>query len=188
MPTNLDSVVMSEPESEVVVAATDRPLPIVVRRITDERVPAGMVGLATSLGDRLIARCAVPEEVAAFIEDKRLFDQPAQLVLAARKEPPGLQCRLFAVVEVAREGEEEPAEPWAASVPKYEDAVAGESEEPTPQGMIFLGLIVRFDKDRKHPDNLGLEAADVLRRVVEGEATEVVDKVLDDLLGGGPLP
>ena len=171
----------SESESAVVVAATDRPLPIAVRRITDERVPADLVGLATYLDDRLIARCAVPEEMVEFIEGKRLFDQPAQLVLAAKEEPPGLQCRLFALVEVARDGDQDAAEPWAQSVPKYEEAV-------TPQGMIFLGLIVRFARDRKHPDNLGLEAADVLRRVVEGQATEVVDKVLEDLLGGGPLP
>ncbi len=179
---------MAESESDVVVAATDRPLPIAVRRIVDERVPADMVGLGTYLDDRLIARCAVPEEVVEFIEGRGLFEQPAQLVLAAKEEPPGLQCRLFALVEVARAAEEEAAEPWAASVPKYEDVAGTEPAEVPPQGMIFLGLIVRFAKDRKHPDNLGLEAADILRRVVEGEATEVVDKVLDDLLGEGPLP
>ena len=179
---------MAESESDVVVAATDRPLPIVVRRIVDERVPADMVGLGTYLGDRLIARCAVPMEVVEFIEGKGLFEQPAQLVLAAKEEPPGLQCRLFALVEVAQSGEEAPVEPWAASVPKYEEAAGTEPAEVPPQGMIFLGLIVRFAKDRVHPGNLGFEAADVLRRVVEGDATEVVDKVLDDLLGGGPLP
>jgi hypothetical protein len=179
---------MSESESDVVLAATDRPLPISVRRIVDERVPADLVGLATYLDDRLIARCAVPEEVVEFIEGKRLFEQPAQLVLAAKEEPPGLQCRLFALVEVAPDGEDETSEPWAASVPSYEESAAGEPGEATPQGMIFLGLIVRFAKDRKHPDSLGLEAADILRRVVEGQATEVIDKVLDDLLGGGPVP
>lgn len=179
---------MPESESDIVVAATDRPLPIAVRRILDERVPADLVGLATYLDDRLIARCAVPEEVVEFIEGRRLFEQPAQLVLAAKEEPPGLQCRLFALVEVAPDGAEDSAEPWAASVPKYQDAADSESAEVTPQGMIFLGLIVRFAKDRKYPGNLGLEAADILKRVVEGETTEVVDKVLDDLLSGGPLP
>ncbi len=185
---------MPQPESDVVVAATDRPLPITVRRITDDRVPEDLIGLATYLGDRLIARCAVPEEVAEFIEGRRLFEQPAQLVLAAKVEPPGLQCRLFALVEVAGGGEEsEPDEPWAASVPSYEDVAetsgaSAQAAEATPQGMVFLGLIVRFAKDRRHPENLGLEAADILRRVVEGETTEVVDKVLDDLLGGGTLP
>ncbi len=178
----------SESESEVVVAATDRPLPIAVRRIADERVPADLVGLATYLDERLIARCAVPEEVAALIEGKGLFREPAQLVLAAKEEAPGLQCRLFALVEVAGERQGEPDEPWAASVPSFEATTQADSPEPTPQGMIFLGLIVRFTKDRKHPDNLGLEAADVLRRVVEGETSEVVDRVLDHLLGGGPLP
>ncbi len=178
----------SESEPEVVIAATDRPLPIAVRRIADERVPADLVGLATYLDDRLIARCAVPEEVAEFIEGKGLFEQPAQLVLAAKEEAPGLQCRLFALVEVAAERRGEPEEPWATSVPSFEATTQADSVQATPQGMVFLGLIVRFARDRKHPDNLGLEAADVLRRVVEGETTEVVDRVLDDLLGGGPLP
>jgi hypothetical protein len=34
-----------------------------------------------------------------------------------------------------------------------------------------------------HPGNLPLEAADILRRLIEGKTTEVVDKALEDLLG-----
>ena len=48
--------------------------------------------------------------------------------------------------------------------------------------VIPLGQIVRFDRDRRHPDSLSLEAADVLGRIVEGKVVEVVDKVLEDLL------
>lgn len=185
--------------TDLVLATTDRPIPILVRRIEDDRVPEGMIGLGTFLSDRLVARCAVPPEVAEFIEDKGLLAEPVPLVLAAKEESPGLQCRLFAVVpvpptEVAESGDS--AEPWAASVPRFEDAVAESEPEPVDeafeglegiegaQGMIFLGQIVRFERDRLHPDNLGLEAADVLRTVVEGRAKEVVDRVLDDLLGG----
>ena len=173
--------------SDVVLAATDRPLPVGVRRIEDERVPEGMVGLASFLGDRLIARCAVPPEVAEYIEGKELFEQPVQLVLAAREEPPGLQCRLFAVVDVAQDGDDDEAdEPWSASVPKFEaeEEEALEGEHGASQGMVFLGQIVRFSRDRKHPDSLALETADVLRTLVEGKAGEVVDRVLDDLLDG----
>ena len=54
--------------------------------------------------------------------------------------------------------------------------------------MIFLGQIVRFAKDRRHPDNLALEAADVLLKLVEGRTSEVVDRALDDLVGGSGLP
>lgn len=174
--------------SDVVLAATDRALPVAVRPIEDERVPDGMVGLASYLGERLIARCAVAPEVAEFIETRQLFQEPVQLVLAAREEPPGLQCRLFAVVEVTPDGgdETEPDEPWAASVPKFEAEAGEDGEESGPegQGMIFLGQIVRFAKDRKHPDDLALETADVLRTLVEGRAGEVVDRLLDNLLDG----
>jgi hypothetical protein len=46
-----------------------------------------------------------------------------------------------------------------------------------------LGNIVRFQRDRVHPDSLPLETADILKKIVEGEATEVVDRALADLLG-----
>jgi hypothetical protein len=181
--------------SDLVLAATDRRLPVDARRIADDRVPDGMIGLGSYLEDRLIARCAVPPEVMEFIETRGLFTKPVQLVLAAREEDPGLQCRLFAVVDVDADAlgggddDDAPAEPWKASVPKFEleappdDAETSEAERQA-QGMIFLGQIVRFTKDRRHPDSLPLEAADVLRRLVEGRTSEVVDRVLDDLLGG----
>jgi hypothetical protein len=43
---------------------------------------------------------------------------------------------------------------------------------------------VRFEKDRKFKDSLSDEAVDVLRKLVSGDVSEVVDKVLGDLLGG----
>ncbi|MGE0440889.1 MAG: hypothetical protein AB7L66_09835 [Gemmatimonadales bacterium] len=174
--------------SDVVLAATDRPLPVLVRRIEDERVPEGMVGIGTHLGDRLIARCAVSPEAAEVILAGDLFKEPVQLVLAGKEDPPGLQCRLYALVEVEQPEEEdgEPDEPWAASVPRFEAEAEAETDAESgdgTQGMVFLGQIVRFDRDRKHPDSLALETADVLRTLVEGKAGELVDRVLDDLLG-----
>jgi hypothetical protein len=35
-----------------------------------------------------------------------------------------------------------------------------------------------------HPGSLPLEAADILRKIVEGKTAEVVDRALEDLLGG----
>jgi hypothetical protein len=176
--------------SDLVLAATDRPLPIRVSRIEDERVPEGMVGLATHLNERLIARCAVAGEVAEFIEGSELFQSPVQLVLAAREAPPGLQCQLYAVVSMPEAAPDDEKEPWAASVPGagYQDAEEEQAEEATGQQMVFLGQIVRVDRDRRHRNNLALEAADVLRKLVEGATSEVVDRVLEDLLGGGSVP
>lgn len=166
---------------EVALAATDRPLPVMVRRIEDDRVPDGMVGLGSFLDDRLIARCAVPPDLAEMLTGQDLFDQPVKLVLAARAADPGLQCRLFAVVDVPPGAADAEREPWADSVPGagYD---ASDADEPT-QAMVFLGQVVRFDKDRKHRDSLALETVDILRRIVQGQAVEVVDRVLEDLLG-----
>jgi hypothetical protein len=42
---------------------------------------------------------------------------------------------------------------------------------------------VRYERDRLHPESLPLETADVLKKIIEGDASEVVDRALADLLG-----
>jgi hypothetical protein len=173
------------------VAATDKPLSVALKPLEDERAPEGMACLGSYLGPRLVARCVVPPEAAAFLLERGLFERPVRLALAAREEPPGLQCQLYALVEIHdglfEEGDEEPEPPWAASVPGagYEAAATEDDEAEDRQAAVFLGQIIRFEKDRKHPGDLALETMDVLRTIVEGEVSEVVDKVLEDLLGGG---
>ncbi|HEV8150227.1 MAG TPA: hypothetical protein VGP61_08600 [Gemmatimonadales bacterium] len=193
------------PDRPVALAATDRPLPLRLETIEDERAPDGMSCIGSFLGPKLVARCVVPPDAAAFLLERGLFNQPVRLALAAREESPGLQCQLFALVELPPDffrGMEdgEPASPWADSVPgaAYDREVLGLPAEPSAsepeeesedehQAAVFLGQIIRFDKDRRHPADLALETVDVLRTIVQGEVSEVVDKVLEDLLGGaGP--
>jgi len=195
------------PERPVALAATDRPLPLRLEPIEDERAPDGMSCIGSFLGPKLVARCVVPPDAAAFLLERGLFTQPVRLALAAREEPPGLQCQLFALVDLPSDffsGEESEAEsPWSESVPgaAYErevsgepapreapDEASGESAAEEQQAAVFLGQIIRFDKDRRHPEDLALETMDVLRTIVQGEVSEVVDKVLEDLLGGAGPP
>lgn len=177
-----------------VLAATDRPVPIEVREIDDDRVPAGMRCLGTFLDAKLVARCAVPPGAPDYFARHGVFAEPRQLVLAAREEDPGLQCELYAIVplppEPMPEEDDDDAEPWAASVPssQYEQAVAkaradADAGSERPMAAVLLGSIVRFHRDRKHPESLPLETIDVLARIVSGRVVEAVDKVLDDLLG-----
>lgn len=186
------------PESPAgVIVATEQPLPLLVERVRDDRAPDGMVVLGSFLGGRLVARCAVPEEAADMIQRRDFFREPTRLVLAAREAPPGLQCQLFALVELKPGDLEDPgeadeaaeAEPWSASLPgaRY-DRVTGftppdQEETSDTQAAVLLGQIVRFERDRKHRGSLPLEAVDVLSTIVQGRLVEVVDKVLDDLLG-----
>jgi hypothetical protein len=169
------------------IAATAEPVQLTVRLVEDDRVPAEMVCMGTYRNGRLVARSVLSPEAWAQILEHRLFEQPLQVVLVARVAPPGLQCQLFAMVPLPQEEPDEPQEPWAASVPSssYEASVdEASTEENDPRvAPVPLGNIVRYQRDRVHPLSLPLETADILKKIVEGEASEVVDRALADLLG-----
>jgi hypothetical protein len=169
------------------IAATDEPVQLEVGLVDDERVPSGMVCMGTYRNGRLVARAVLSPEAWEQIEEHGFFDQPLQVVLVARLAPPGLQCQLFAMVPIPEDEVEEQAEPWAASVPSssYESALESEDDgEDDPQVTpIPLGNIVRFQGDRVYPESLPLETADVLKKIIEGGTSEVVDRALSDLLG-----
>jgi hypothetical protein len=178
----------SSQPSPAALAATEGPVELNVGLVEDERTPDGMVCMATYRNGRLVARCALPPEAWDQVHSHGLFAQPVPVVLVAREAPPGLQCQLFAMVtippDLQLDTDDEP-EPWADSVPGagYDAAVAEEDSDDPPVAPIPLGTVVRFAKDRVHPDSLPLEAADVLRKIIEGRTAEVVDKALEDLLG-----
>ena len=178
-----------EAPSPAAIAATESPVQITVGLVEDERVPDGMVCMGSYRNGRLIARAVLPPEAWGQIEEYGIFAQPVQIVLVARAAPPGLQCQLYAMVPLPDDEEEEEDEPWSASVPgsSYESTVGeddDEEEDDDPAvAPIPLGNIVRYERDRVHPDSLPLEAVDVLRRIIDGETAEVVDRALADLLG-----
>jgi hypothetical protein len=174
------------------IAATESPVQLTVSLVADDRVPDGMVCMGSFRNGRLVARSVMPPEAWQQIEEFGIFDEPVQVVLVARAAPPGLQCQLYAMVPLPEEDEDDDGEePWAASVPSssYEATVEsqgeeGEGEEDEPRvAPIPLGHIVRYDRDRVHPESLPLEAVDVLRKIIDGDTSEVVDKALGDLLG-----
>ncbi len=168
------------------IAATAEPVQLEVGLIQDDRVPAEMVCMGTYRNGRLVARSVMSPEAWEQIQAHGFFNEPLQVVLVARVAPPGLQCQLFAMVPLPEEAEE-PEEPWSASVPSssYEASLAdeaAESEDPEV-APVPLGNIVRYQRDRVHPESLPLETADILKKIIEGEAAEVVDRALADLLG-----
>jgi hypothetical protein len=169
------------------IAATAEPVQLTVRLVEDDRVPAEMVCMGTYRNGRLVARSVLSPEAWAQILEHRLFEEPLQVVLVARVAPPGLQCQLFAMVPLPQDEPEEPQEPWAASVPSssYEATLDDASTEDNDPRVapVPLGNIVRYQRDRVHPESLPLETADILKKIVEGEASEVVDRALADLLG-----
>lgn len=179
------------PSADSVIVATEEALPLRLERMPDDpSLGKDLIVLGSFLGDRLVARCAVPPAAAAMIEDQALLRDPVRLVLAVREAAPGLQCQLFALVTMPADGEDaEPdPEPWAASLPgaSYDRetgyAVPGAERDEAAQAAVLLGQIVRFERDRRYPASLPDEAVDVLSAIVQGKLVEVVDKLLDDLL------
>lgn len=180
-------------DGEAALAAAQEPVAIAVRLIDDERTPEGMVCMGTFRDERLVARCVLSHDAWEHVRDHDLFAEPVPLILVAREAPPGLQCQLYALIQLpegmGEDAEDEP-EPWATSVPgsSYEEAVkdlsGGDDDAASHVAAFPLGNIVRFEKDRVHQKDLALEAADVLRKLLEGRTAEVVDRALDDLLGG----
>jgi hypothetical protein len=173
------------------IAATESPVQLTVALVEDERIPEGMVCMGSYRNGRLVARSVMPPEAWAQIHEYGIFDEPVQVVLVARAAPPGVQCQLYAMVPLPEEAEDDPEEPWAASVPgssyeasleEAEDEEADEEDEPRV-APIPLGHIVRYERDRVHPQSLPLEAVDLLRKVIDGKTSEVVDRALSDLLG-----
>lgn len=169
----------------VAFVSTQQSIPLAVNEVQDDRTPEGMVCMGTFFHDRLIARSIVPPEALDEVESHGFLTAPVRLGLAAFEEEPGLQCRLYALLPASQVMEEqEPEEPWAASVPKFEDTIApADREEEEAIVPLLLGHIVRFARDRRHPDNLAAEAADILRAILSEDRPlrDVVDKILEDL-------
>lgn len=169
--------------ASTVFVATATPLEVSVGPLPDERAPDG-VCLASRIDGRLVARCAMPGESIERLVALKLFEEPVLVGLLAFEGEPGIQGRLVALVPAARltEGGEED-EPWKASVPSFEEEQREANEEGGGLAAILLGHIVRFDRDRKHPEDLAQEAVDILQRVVAGAPmSDAAAKAIDDLL------
>lgn len=183
--------------SEGVLVGTASPVWLRVEPMDHHLTPEGTVCIATVLNERVISRCAVPEETAEDFLSMELFEQPVALALNVKAGGPGLEGNLLALVPLSDRPDEGPEEPWKRSVPGagYEEAAravggdedAGDGDEAAEGQLVgvFLGQVVRFDEDRRYPDNLLREAADMLAGVVRGRIGDVVDRVLRDLTGSG---
>lgn len=184
-------------ERPAVFVRTNTPIPLSVQRMEDERAPDG-VCLGAFIGERLVARCAMPDDAIQHLLRLDLFGDPVRLGLFAYEEEPGLQCRLFALVPPEKLKDSDSAdEPWKESVPSYEQSYARDDEDSDPDFFgdddeeaetsrletVLLGHIVRFDSDRKYSDDLAAEAVDILQKIIVGGPLDEADtKAIDDLL------
>lgn len=166
------------------IAATEQPVDLHAIILADERTPEGLVCLGVFRGDRVVGRTAIAPEMWEEVQRRGIFSEPRPVVLVAREAPPGLQCQLFVLVPAGLLRADDDDEPWSASVPGSGYEAAAGDDDANDRVAFPIGNIVRFAKDRVHVEDLALEAVDVLRKVIAGETVEVVDKALEDLLGG----
>jgi len=197
-----DGLGIPDGAQKMVFVSTAVPVRVSVAPLDDERAPEGSA-LGTYIGERLVARCAMPREAVERLLELDLFGEPVPLALLAVEEEPGLQCRLFALVPADRVADSDADdEPWRASVPSFEDSLEDDDEDDDAElagagpddeedeedddstvASILLGHIVRFDRDRKFADDLTAEAVDVLQKiVVGGPLLDANAKAIDDLL------
>jgi len=86
------------PSRQVAFVSTQQTVALNVDQIEDERTPEGLVCMGTYFNQRLIARSIVPAETLEEVESHGLLASPVRLGLAAFEDPPGLQCRLYALL------------------------------------------------------------------------------------------
>ena len=172
---------------DYVLVGTAAPVQIEVRTVEHHLTPDDTVCIGTFHEGRTIGRCAIPDESVKEFLDMSLFDKPVSLALNARLGGPGVEGSLLALVpmEQTEVGSDEEDEPWRASVPD----ISLDSEESTDSDVgsashlvgVFLGEIVRFDQDRRVPNSLLREAADMLAGIMRGEVSSAVDRVIEEL-------
>ena len=167
-----------------------------------DRAKPGEQAFATYLANddpetRPIAVGMLRSETVAALVASDLFVEPTPLMLRATEAENG---QLHGVVSAllpqealerfARQLATE-AEPWAASVPAapdlipgVDDAEGGDGEEGETRAPFALGALFRFAENRKHPDDLAAEAADLFMTVLSGGAVDADQKKIDNLISG----
>lgn len=186
----------------LVVVPHPVPIALEARSIRHNAVPEGAVGLGYYYDGRLIARSVVA--VGALDTIQSLLAEPVSVALAAREDEEGnIDGRICLVLPVEEDGEEggEDGEAWRESVPvpppEVESgygggpgagagSVEGEEEEDgsSPRfALLPIGNVVRPAVDRRHPDDVAVDAKEMLEILLSGGGKDAVQKAIDDLLG-----
>lgn len=176
----------------LVVITHPQPLRLEARHLEHDTTPPGSTALAYYHDERLVARGIVAEDAVAAI--RSLLRAPVALALAATEDDEhNIEARVCLVLPVdpdeleryIEDDEDEPDEPWKASVPPpaYEREANddGEGDGQARLALLPIGNVVRGAHDRHHQDVAG-DAREMLDNLVAGRAKGAVDKAIDDLL------
>jgi hypothetical protein len=169
----------------IVVITHADPLRLDLEPIEHKGTPQGQLAVAYRHGHHVVARSVIAEDALPAI--RSLLSRPVTLALAAEEDPSGnIEGRLCIVLAIGSlptsEGDDEPTEPWKASVPA--PSFEAETADTSPQGglaLLPIGNVVRPAARRRHPD-LPADAREMLVNLLSGGGRDAVSRAIDDLL------
>lgn len=177
----------------LVVVTHAKPIDLEARPIRHGSLPEGAIALGYYHDGYLVARGVVsPEAVEAI---RGLLARPVSVALAAAEDKEGnIDARVCLVLPIdpdqlpleEEDENEEPQEPWRASLPSLPPGIESVPEADDPQrpklALLPIGNVVRGRKDRQHPSNIAADAREMLENLVGGRGQDAVRKAIDDLL------
>lgn len=169
---------------QLIVVTHPDPVVLEARPISDVATPDDSVALGYYYEGRVLARGVVANEAVEAIHG--LLRDPVSVALAATEDENGnIEARVCLVLPIQEDeaGEEEPEEPWRASVPPPpgEDDEHASGDRPRI-ALLPIGNAVRGARHRNHED-VAADAREMLSNLLAGRGQDAVSKAIDDLLG-----
>jgi hypothetical protein len=168
---------------QLVVVTHPKPVVLEARRIDDVSTPDGSIALGYYHEGHVLARGVVANDAVAAIHG--LLRAPVSVALAASEDENGnIDARVCLVLPVESDeagADEEPEEPWKASVPRPPTEIGGEYEDRPRLALLPIGNAVRGARQRNHPDVAG-DAREMLDNLLAGRSYDAVSRAIDDLL------
>lgn len=171
---------------QLVVITHPDPLFLEARPIEDVNTPDGSIALGYYHDGHVLARGVVANDAVAAIHG--LLQTPVSVALAAQEDEEGnIEARVCLVLPVDADElqggseDEEPDEPWKASVPRPPMELAGDYDERPRLALLPIGNAVRGAGSRNHPDVAG-DAREMLSNLLAGRGQDAVSRAIDDLL------
>lgn len=170
---------------QLVVVTHPDPVVLEARAIEDVSTPEGAVALGYYYEGRVLARGVVANDALDAIHG--LLRAPVSLALAATEDDGGnIEARVCLVLPVDPEDvqpgdDDEPDEPWKASVPRPPGEIGSDYDERPKLALLPIGNAVRGVGHRNHSDVAG-DAREMLSNLLAGRSRDAVTRAIDDLL------
>ena len=168
---------------QLVVVTHPDPVVLEARPIDDVNAPDGSVALGYYYDGHVRARGVVANDAVDAIHG--LLRTPVSVALAATEDEDGnIDARVCLVLPVDQDeaqSDEEPEEPWRASVPRPPMEIGTDYEDKPRLALLPIGNAVRGARHRNHPDVAG-DAREMLSNLLAGRTQDAVSRAIDDLL------